>query len=154
VNYRIVLILLVLLTGCTNRSSNSLDSFRSIEDIGGMQIPIPSNAIQVHIDEQKDISHNKSTTMITYKTKDTISMVQAYYQDIFKEQTWDPYFVGAEMHDIAPGDLVFGNVGRDGHNSGDAVLIRNVVISIQSCGNETCVLIRDYVRHTVTEVFN
>jgi hypothetical protein len=148
-------LLLWMLLGCSNRTGTATDSYPSVADVSTAQIPVPAHATTILHDEHENPVSDEVTKTTTYTTADSVAAMTTYYQDLFRTLGWKPYGVGPGALDVRPGDLIFGQGGRDGQKPGDAIVLRNVVVSIQPCGNETCVTIKDQLRQmTVPEPFN
>jgi hypothetical protein len=148
-------LVLWLLLGCTNRPGIAPDLYPSVAEVRTPQIAVPAHARNIVHDEQRDSIIDEVTKITTYTTAESVELMTTYYQDLFRTLGWKPYGVGPGPLEAGPGDLIFGQGGRDGQKPGDPLVTRNVSISLRPCGDETCVSIKDALRQmTVPEPFN
>jgi hypothetical protein len=141
----IIALCLCLVGGCTNQASSS---YPKTQDVLNEDIPLPEAAQLVAHEEQTD-TFNNTTTILTYTTRRSVDAITTYYVTLFQRQGWKPYFSGTSPEPPQPTDLTFGKGGRDGNTPGDLVLYRNILLSIHSCGQETCVVLKDFTFRTV-----
>jgi hypothetical protein len=144
-----------LLLGCTPHASTDPDSYPSVAEVSTVQIPVPAHATTILHEEQRSSVIDEVTSTTTYTTDESVAAMTTYYQNMFRTLRWETHGVGAGLLDVGAGDLIFGQAGRDGEEPGDPIVLRNVVVSIQPCGTETCVTMKDQLRRTtVPEPFN
>jgi hypothetical protein len=141
----IIALCLCIASGCTNQASSS---YTKTQDVLNKVIPLPEAAQGVSHEEQTD-TFNNTTTILTYTTRRSVDEIKTYYATLFHQQGWEPTYIGTSPEPPQSTDLIFGKGGQDGNTPGDLVLYRNILLSIHPCGQETCVILKDFTSRTV-----